>query len=127
MSHVYPLGKQAFESAQINLPADTIKVVFLSASYVYDPAHQFYSNLTGIIGAPSIALTAKTVTNGVFDAADVTLVAVPSGNTVTQVVGFKDTGVVGTSPLIWVHEGLSQLTNGGDILVQWNASGIFAL
>jgi hypothetical protein len=127
MSHVYPLAKQAFESGTINLPADTIRIVFLSSAYTYSPAHQFYSDLGGIIGTASGALGTKTVVQGVFDAADITLVSVPTGNTITQIAGYKDTGTTTTSPLIWVHDGLNQATNGGDIQVQWNASGIFAL
>lgn len=127
MSHVYPLAKQAMESAQINLPADTIKIVFLSSAYTYSPAHQFYSDLSGLIGSPSGALGSKTVTQGVFAAGNITVVAVATGNTITQIVGFKDTGSSSSSPLIWVHDGLNQATNGGDIQVQWNVSGIFAL
>jgi len=127
MSHVYPLAKQAFESGTINLPSDTIRVVFLSSAYVYSPAHQFYSDLSGIIGAASGALGTKSVALGVFSAANITLTAVPGGSTITQIAGFKDTGTTTTSPLIWVHDGLNQATNGGDIQIQWNASGIFAL
>lgn len=127
MSHVYPLAKQAMESAQINLPADNIRIVFLGSTYVYNATHQYFTDLTSTIGTASSPLTAKTVTLGVFDAADVTITAVASGSTITQIAGYKDTGTPGTSPLIWLHEGLSQATNGGDVLVQWNASGIFAL
>ena len=127
MSHVYPLAKQKFMTGALNLGSDTIKVVFLSASYTYNAAHEFYSDLTGIIGTASAALTAKTENGGVFDAADLLFPSVPAGSTITQIAGYKDTGSAGTSPLIWIHQGLSQATNGGDIAVQWNASGIFAL
>ena len=127
MSHVYPLAKQKFMEGTISLTGDTIRIVFLTSAYTYNASHEFVSNLTGIIGSASPPLASKTDTNGVFDAADVNLPAVVSGSTVTQIAGFKDTGSSSTSPLIWLHEGLSQVTNGGDILVQWNASGIFAL
>lgn len=129
-SHVYPLAKQAFLSGSINLASDTIKVVLLEAGYTYSAAHQFYSDLSNVIGAASPALASKTETTGVFNAANVTLSAVVTGHTVAALVGFKDTGTTTTSPLLWFNDGFSQATNGGDITVSWDATAgvkIFAL
>ena len=84
----------------------------------------------GVIGTPG-ALTSKTVTNGVFDAADVTFTAV-TGNTVEAVILYLDSGTPSTSPLIYYADQSSgaafQITpTGSDIDIQWSASGIFAL
>jgi hypothetical protein len=128
-SHVYPLAKQAFISAGINLTSDTIKIVLLDSTYTYSTAHQYYSDLSGVIGTASGALGSKTVTNGVFNAANETLSAVVTGHTIAALAGFKDTGVAGTSPLIWFDDGFSQVTNGGDINVNWDTGSnkIFSL
>ncbi len=81
--------------------------------------------------AVSAALTAKTVTDGVADAADVTLSAV-TGDPSEAIVIFKDTGTEATSRLI-AHidtaTGLPVSPNGGDITVQWSndSSRIFRL
>jgi hypothetical protein len=81
--------------------------------------------------ATSGNLASKSVTAGVFDAADVTFTAV-TGATVESVVIYKDTGTAGTSSLIAFYDtgtGLPVTPNGGDITVVWSsgASKIFAL
>jgi hypothetical protein len=127
-SHVYPLAKQSFISGGINLTSATVKIVLLTSAYSYNAAHQFYSDLAGVIVA-SGALASKTVTNGVFDAADVTLTAVTAGSTIVALAGYVDTGTTTTSNLLWYNDGFSQATTGGDVTVQWDsgASRIFAL
>jgi len=77
-------------------------------------------------------LASKTVTLGVFDAADITFTAVTAGSTVKAVVLYKDTGVNSTSPLIAYIDtitGFPLATNGGDISIVWDsgANKIFAL
>jgi hypothetical protein len=71
-------------------------------------------------------LTSKTITNGVFDAADKTLTAV-TGDPSEAIILYKHTGTESTSNLIVFIDGLSVTPNGGDIVIQWHASGIFAL
>jgi|ERR1044072_491110 hypothetical protein len=127
-SHVYPLAKQSFVSAGIDLTSANIKVALLTSAYTYSATHQYYSDLSGVI-ASSGNLASKTVTNGVFDAADITLTAVTSGSTIAALALYKDTGTGSTSNLICFDDGLSQATNGGDITVQWDngSNKIFAL
>lgn len=114
----------------IDIPSDTIKVGLLDSG-VYTPVatDQFYSACSSaIIGTPQ-ALASKTITNGVFDAADVTFTTV-TGASVEYLVLFKDTGTPSTSPIIafidQVSSGLPVTPNGGNINVVWNASGILA-
>jgi len=119
-SAVYPLARASFLSAEINIPTDNLKIILLSASYTYSASHQFFSDLTGSI-AVSGNLASKVVTNGTFNAANVTLSSVAGGSTIAALAGYQDTGVAGTSRLIWFNDGFSQLTNGGAIVVQWDA------
>ena len=75
-------------------------------------------------------LGSKTTTAGTFNAANVTFSAVAPGATASYVCIFKDTGTNSTSPLICLFDtitGFPVSTNGGDIIISWNASGIFKL
>ena len=131
---LYPKAKESFlsQNPSIDMDTDTIKVAMVTSAYTYSAAHQYYSSAAGVVGTPA-TLGTKTVTDGVFDAADVTFTAVASGSTVAALLIYKDTGVEATSPLIayidTVSSGLPVATNGGDIIVTWDsgASKIFAL
>lgn len=127
-SAVYPLAKEAFLSGDIDLTADDIKFAFLTSAYSYSGTDQFYDDLSGVVAA-STNLASKTVANGVFDAADHLVSSVTGGSTIVAIALYKDTGSTSTSPLICFIDGLSQATNGDDILVTWDsgASKIFTL
>lgn len=129
-SAIYPKAKEAFLSGSINLTSDTIRAVLIdTGTYTYNTAHDFYNDLSGVVGTESGTFGSKTVTNGVFDAADITFSAV-TGSTAEAIVIFKDTGNVTTDALIAYIDsatGLPVTPNGGDINVAWNASGIFTL
>jgi hypothetical protein len=75
---VYPKYKEALisGSANISLSSGTVKIALVdTAVYTYSAAHEFLTSLTGTVGtAPTLG--SKTVTNGVFDAADPTWTAV---------------------------------------------------
>lgn len=128
-SALYPKFKEALLGGSINLTSDTIKCVLVDAAdYTYSAAHQFLSSVPSAarVGTPQ-TLGSKTVTNGVFDAADVVFPGV-TGDPTEAVIIYKDTEVEGTSPLIAYIEG-AVTPNGGDITVQWDsgANKIFAL
>lgn len=130
-SAIYPKAKEAFLKADIDLENDTIRAVLIdTGTYTYNTAHDFYNDLSGVVGTESGAFASKTFTNGTFDAADITFSAV-TGNTVEAIVIFKDTGSTTTDALIAyidsASSGLPVTPNGGDITVTWNASGIFSL
>lgn len=128
---LYNKAKESFisQNPSIDLDTDTIKVALVdTGTYTFSAAHQYYSSVTGVVGTP-VTLTSKTITNGVFDAADVTFTAV-TGASVEALVVYKDTGSAATSPLIaFIDTGtnLPVTPNGGDITIQWNASGIFSI
>lgn len=130
---IYPKYKETILGAatNTNLLTGTVKVALIdTGTYTYNAAHQFYSSVTGVVGTPQTIGATKTVTNGVFDGADVTFTAV-TGNSVEALIIYVDTGSAATSPLVAFIDtsvtGLPVTPNGGDIAITWNASGIFAL
>jgi hypothetical protein len=128
-SAVYPKALEAFLKADIDLDTVAVNAVLLDlATYTYNAAHDFYDDLTGVVGSESGDLASKTMTNGVFDAADITFSSV-TGVEVGAVAVFVDRGGVASADnLLSYNEFTSAVTpNGGDITVQWNASGIFSI
>lgn len=129
---LFPKWKQALLefTTNNNLSSGTVKVALVTAGYTYSSANQYYSSVSSsVVGTPQ-TLTSKTFTNGVFDAADVTFTAV-SGSQVVSLVIYIDTGSAATSPLVaFLDTGITNLPvtpNGGDISIQWDGTGIFAL
>lgn len=118
-------GKEAILSAAINLPSDTIKAALIDTA-LWTPnmaTDQFLSAASAAIVGTPVALTGKSVTLGVFDAADTTIVAVPGPTSLEAVLLYKDTGSAATSPLILFDDtgtNIPVTSNGGDILIQWN-------
>jgi hypothetical protein len=129
---IYPLYKQALldASANVDLNDGTVKVALVdTGTYTYSASHDFYNDLSGVVGTPQEILN-TTVTNGVFDGDNVTFTAV-TGDTVEALVIYIDTGDAATSRLVAYIDtgvtGLPVIPNGGDLTINWNASGIFAL
>lgn len=130
-SAIYPIAKKAFLDGDIDLLTDNIRAVLIdTGTYTYNAAHDFYNDLTGVVGTESGLFASKTTTGGTFDAADITFTAV-TGSTAEAIVIFKDTGNAATDNLIAyidsASSGLPVTPNGGDINVVWNASGIFSI
>lgn len=126
-------GKEKLLSGSINLSTDTIKVALMSSAYSPNlSTDEFWSGISAnVLGTPQ-TLGTKTITLGVFDAADITYAAVTSGSTASRLVIYKDTGLSSSSPLLAMIDtitGFPLATNGGDIQVAWDngASKIFAL
>lgn len=121
---LYAKGKEKILSGSINLPSDTIKASLLSSSYTANlSTDEFWSTISANLLNTSQTLGSKSVTGGVFDAADVTFTAVTSGSTVKAVVIWKDTGTPSTSPLLVYIDtitGFPLATNGGDITITWD-------
>ena len=121
-------------SPAISLTLDTIKCVLVdTGSYTVNLAtDQYLSDIAGgARTATSSALSSKSATLGVFDAADITFTAV-SGAVSEALVLYKDTGSAATSPLIAYIDtatGLPVTPAGTDIAVAWSngSSKIFAL
>lgn len=130
---LYAKGKEKILSGAIDFVTDTIKVALVKNDYAQDlAADEFYTSISASVLNTPQTLGSKSVTAGVFDAADATYTAVTAGDTSEGVVIYKDTGVAGTSPLLLYIDtitGFPLATNGGDIVIQWDngAYKIFSL
>lgn len=125
----YPKFKEELLNGNIDLLSDSIKMVLIDTGvYTYSPNHQYYSNLSGIKSA-GVALTGRTVLNGVFDA-DAVLFAGVSSATIGAVVIYKDTGVPSTSALIAYIDNSADFpisTVYDNVTINIGATGIFQL
>lgn len=130
---LYPKWKEAIQQATANSSlSGNVKALLVDlADYTYSASHEFLSDVA-IAGrvASSGNLASKTFVDGLFDAADAAFTAV-TGDVSEALIIYVDTGVVGTSRLVAYFDtgvtGLPVTPNGGDINIQWNASGIFQL
>lgn len=121
---LYAKGKEKILSGSINFPSDTIKASLLSSAYTPNlSTDEFWSTISANLLNSSQTLASKSVTAGVFDAADVTFTAVTSGSTAKAIVIWKDTSTPSTSPLLAYIDtitGFPLATNGGDITITWD-------
>ena len=131
---VYPKFKKALldGNAPDLLTAD-VKIALIDlGAYAYSDAHEFLSDIAGgAMVATTPALANKAVGDlAAFDSDDPTFADV-SGNHSEAIVGFVDTGVAGTSRLIFFQDtgvtGLPITPNGGDITIAVDAGGWFVL
>lgn len=129
------LGDNSFTNVQLD--ADSIEAMFVDhADDTPVPATD--QDIADILSAarvpafgstPALAnKTIGTVAAGVFDADDTVFTSL-SGDQVESLILFKDTGTDTTSILIAFFDtfssGMPLTPNGGNVTVQWNASGIF--
>lgn len=134
---LYPKYKQALLGAGVNLATGTVKAQLVDTStYTYADSHQFLSDVTAAARYGNAATLAnKTVADGVFDADDALFTSVPAGSSGTTdkeeaIILYLDTGNPATSPLIYFIDtatGLPVTPNGGNVVVAWDAAGIFKL
>jgi hypothetical protein len=128
---IYPKWKEAIIQASANSSlGGTVKIALVdTGTYTYNSAHEFLTSLTGRVGTDQ-TLGTKTFVNGTFDAADVTFTSV-SGATVEALVIYIDTGTAGTSRLVaYLDTGYTNLPvtpNGGNIVITFDAAGIFTI
>ena len=137
---VFPKAKEGFLDGSIDLDTAVIKVA-LVRGYTYNSAHEFVSDVEGVgtVHATSGALQNIDVTNGVFDADDITFTT-PSTDTnqhsllifqSSAVGGGSDVGSSSQRLLAWIDTGTGVpiVPAGGDITVQWDsgANKIFSL
>ena len=131
-SAVYPAALVSLMKADIDLENVDVKCVLIdTATYTYNAAHDFYDDLSGVVATETAALGSKTfgsVATGAFDAADGT-VSSATGDSAEAVVYFVDRGGAASADNLLSYNELSAAVtpNGGDITIQHNASGIFAI
>jgi hypothetical protein len=131
---IYPKFKEALldGSANTDLNDGDVRVILVDTNdYTYSSAHDMLDDvIAGSRVKVSTALQNTTVTNGLFDADDITLSAV-SGDQSEALIIYIHTGTESTSRLVaYIDTGVTGLPvtpNGGDIALAWSASGIFQL
>lgn len=133
----YPLWKQELLKLNANSALNSAEgatgvyaALVDTGVYIYSAAHQFYSQLTGVVGTDQEIL-AKTQALGVFDGNDVTFGAVSGASIEAIVLYRKNAGASTTWQLIaYMDTGVSGLPvtpNSGSIVITWAAPGILAL
>ncbi len=134
---LYPIWKQALLSgatlADIDVD-DTSNGPFCAlvdtGTYTYSAAHDFFNDLSGIVGTDQVIST-PTVVVGTFDGDNLTYSAVTGATVEALIIYRKNTGANTTWRLVAYIDtsvtGLPVTPNGGDITVTWNGSGIFTI
>jgi hypothetical protein len=132
---IYPKYKEAILSggANTDLVTGTVKVALVdTGTYTYSAAHDFLNDISGVVGTAITLAGTKTTTNGTFktSTATQTFTAV-SGSTAEALIYYIDTGVAGTSRLVYYDDeatGLPVTPNGGDVtLTVDTTNGIFTI
>lgn len=133
---IYPIYKEALlnNSANSALTGSGTTGLYVAlvdtGTYTYSSAHDFYSDLSGIVGTDQ-EIGAVTLTNGTVDGNNVTFTAVTGSSVEALVLYRRNAGANTTWRLVAYIDtsvtGLPVTPNGGDITITWNASGIFTL
>lgn len=124
-NEMYPLSRQAFGDGDLDFVGQDWRAALLDDTYTYDPNHEFYDDLVGVL-ADSGNLTGKSNVLGVMDADDVTFTSVTAGDDVERIVVYQWTGVAATSRVVIFYDTLASAamintpTDGGDIIVRWS-------
>ena len=76
-SALYDKGREGFLDGSIDWDTDDIRVALIKSTYTFSAAHDFMDDISGSSydNGRSAALSGKTVTSGVADAADTSLTA----------------------------------------------------
>ena len=128
---IYPIWKSAVIQASANSSlTGTVKAALVdTATYTYNAAHDFLDDVSGIVGTAQ-TLANKTYTGGVLDADDITYTSL-SGASAEAIILYIDTGSAATSRLVAYldtgYTGLPVTPGGGNVTIQWNASGIIGI
>lgn len=134
-------GREGFLDGTIDWDTAVIKAAAVRG-YTFSAAHKFVSDLTGasgVIHGTPVALTSKTVTNGVADAADTLFAALASNASnhsimlyqASAVTGGADVAATAQRLIAWIDTGTNFpiVPNGGDVTIGWDngANKIFKL
>lgn len=130
-------GSTANAARVVDFDTDTIKVMLSTSTYV--PSATGHATKTSVTNevtgtgytAGGIALSGVSVVDSAgtitFDASDITWAQNAAGFSNARIATiYKDTGTAGTSTIIgWIDFGSDKGNVAGDLIIQWNASGIF--
>lgn len=145
MADVYNRGKLTLIDGTLGATGWTtggadIGVALVEAGYVYDPDHNFVSDLTNELAGGGYArvtgLGGRTFTEDdandrvVLDADDATFSALgAAAGTPTQAIVFNNAPALDTAKELLARVALTAppLPNGGDYTIQWDATGVIRL
>jgi len=138
-NQLYPKAKEDFLAGNLNMSSNTITMALIDTDvYSFSTSDEDRADVPNTAVVSTVSLTSKSITAGVFDAADATFTSV-SGANCEALILYHNTGDAendgtdqSTSRLIAYIDtatGLPILPNGGDITVRFSdgASKIFAL
>jgi hypothetical protein len=137
---VYTTAREGHLAGEIDFDTAVFKVL-LVRGYTFSAAHKFVSDVTGAggtIAATSAALASKTVTGGTADAADLTFTAPAVSASAHVLILIQSSAVTGGADVAasaqrvvtYLDTGTNlpiPSLNGGDVVVAWNASGIYSI
>lgn len=118
-SAVYPSALDAILTAGVNLSSADIRATLVTAGYTYSSAHDFYDDVVAGNRLSEFTLASKTVSGGVFDAADGTWTAV-TGSAGVAIVLRVYNATESASRLLAYIDGFSVTPNGGNITCAWD-------
>ena len=136
-SAMYPRGLQAFLAGELSWKAASptdFKVYLLDSTAAYSAAHQDMADIAADQYASGVtsALTSLTNTNGLADAGNPTIssLAQSASLVVSAMVLYYAHASAASATLIAYYSassvtGLPLTPNGGDVTIQWHASGAF--
>jgi hypothetical protein len=129
---VYPTALAAFLSGQIDYPANTVKVLAVRDTYDYNATHTTLADIPSGARVAAADLSGKAVVGGTATASPVVLAA-GTGDVISALVIYQDTGSEATSRLI-AHVGkradlvpISVLTNATPLTITWPNSIVFTI
>jgi len=131
---LYSKAKEDFLAGNLNMSSNTITIALIDTDvYTYSAAHEDRADIPNSAVVAEANLVSKTITDGVFDAADVTFDTVTGANCEALILFHQDiqAGNAASTLIAYIDTatGLPILPNGGDITVRFSsgASKIFAL
>lgn len=133
MSGLYPKGLEALLAAYMNGTIEAsvgLSVCGVTSGYTYDSSHETVEDLGDNICMEQMEIDNVTITNGVVDGDNVRFIRPASGSETdalvvfftfdggTQLIAYINSGESGSIPLLLV---------GTDVVIKWNAQGIFKI
>ena len=128
---LYDAGREGIADDTISLPTGVLKAMLVRGTF--NTAHRYVSDFTtagGTIVATSVALSSKTYTAGVIDAADISFTSVPAGAACPAIIivqasavgGGADVAATAQRLIGWVDtgSGLPVTPDGNNVNVTWD-------
>jgi hypothetical protein len=96
---LYDPGREGFLDGSIDWDTNDIRAMLVLSTYTFVASHKFVTDLGSVDNGRTAALSGKTVTNGVANASNTSLVAT-AATASKAIVIFQHTGVDSTARLI---------------------------